>query len=257
MLIIYFCNVMEKNLVIIPTYNEAENVITMIKKVFSIHGKKFDILIVDDSSPDGTASLVKKLIKKHQPQLYLLERDKKIGLGAAYISGFNWGLENKYDYFFQMDCDFSHDPNDLKRLHNVISNNEADMVVGSRYISGVNVVNWPMSRVLLSYFASKYVRFFTRIKIADSTAGFNGYKREILENIDFRKIKFMGYAFQIEMKYRSWKMNFKIKEIPIIFRDRELGDSKISKKIIWEGVFGVFRLIFRNMFFSNEFKRKK
>ena len=151
---------MGKNLVIIPTYNEAENVIRMIESVFSIHGKKFDILIVDDSSPDGTADLVKKLIIKYQSQLYLLERDKKIGLGAAYISGFNWGLENKYDYFFQMDCDFSHDPNDLKRLHNVIFNNEADMVVGSRYVSGVNVVNWPMSRVLLSYFASKYVRFF-------------------------------------------------------------------------------------------------
>jgi len=247
---------MTTSLIIIPTYNESQNVSLMIEKIFSLYAH-FHILVVDDSSPDGTADSVKVLQRKYGSNLFLLQREKKVGLGAAYIAGFKWGLEKKYDFFFQMDCDFSHDPKDLIRLHNVISNEEADMVIGSRYITGVNVVNWPMSRVLLSYFASKYVQFFTRMKIADSTAGFNGYKREILENIDFKQIKFIGYGFQIDMKYRTWKMDYKIKEIPIIFRDREKGDSKISNKIIWEGVFGVFRLVIRNLFFPKEFKRKK
>ena len=247
---------MSDSLIIIPTYNESQNVNSMIEKLFSLYNN-FHILIVDDSSPDGTGQCVKDLQKTYGSKLFLLERQKKVGLGAAYIAGFNWGLKKKYDFFFQMDCDFSHDPKDLIRLHTVLSKNEAEMVIGSRYITGVNVVNWPMSRVLLSYFASKCVRFFTRIKVSDSTAGFNGYKRNILENIDFKKIKFIGYGFQIEMKYRTWKMNYNIKEIPIIFRDREKGDSKISNKIIWEGVFGVFRLVIRSMFFPNEFKRKK
>ena len=244
------------SLIIIPTYNESENVNLIIERIFSLYSY-FHILIVDDSSPDGTSLCVKELQKKYNSNLFLLEREKKIGLGAAYIAGFNWGLEKEYKFFFQMDCDFSHDPKDLIRLHNVLKQNEADMVIGSRYITGVNVVNWPMSRVLLSYFASKYVRFFTRIKVSDSTAGFNGYKRDILASLDFSKIKFVGYGFQIEMKYRTWKMNYKIKEIPIIFRDREKGDSKINNKIIWEGVFGVFRLVIRNILFSSEFKRKK
>ena len=247
---------MSDSLIIIPTYNESQNVILMIEKIFSLYSH-FHVLIVDDSSPDGTGQRVKALQKKYESNLFLLQRQKKVGLGAAYIAGFNWGLQKKYNFFFQMDCDFSHDPKDLIRLHKVLTKDESDMVVGSRYITGVNVVNWPMSRVLLSYFASKYVRFFTRMKISDSTAGFNGYKRDILENIDFQKIKFIGYGFQIEMKYRTWKMDYKIKEIPIIFRDREKGESKISNKIIWEGVFGVFRLVIRNLFFSKEFQRKK
>ena len=247
---------MSESLIIIPTYNESQNVILMIEKIFSLYSH-FHVLIVDDSSPDGTGQCVKGLQKKYESNLFLLQREKKVGLGAAYIAGFYWGLQKKYNFFFQMDCDFSHDPKDLIRLHKVLAQDESDMVIGSRYITGVNVVNWPMSRVLLSYFASKYVRFFTRMKISDSTAGFNGYKRDILENIDFQKIKFIGYGFQIEMKYRTWKMDYNIKEIPIIFRDREKGESKISNKIIWEGVFGVFRLVIRNLLFSKEFQRKK
>jgi len=246
---------MSDALVIIPTYNELENISLMVEEVFSLT-EKFHILIVDDRSPDGTGATVKSLQKKYTEKLFLIERDEKKGLGLAYISGFNWGLSKDYKYFFQMDCDFSHDPNDLVRLYDECKKENTDMVIGSRYISGVNVVNWPMSRILLSYFASKYVRFFTGMNIRDTTAGFNCYKREVFENINFNKIKFIGYGFQIEMKFRVWKMKFKIKEIPIIFRDRERGKSKISGGIIWEGVFGVFGLLFRSILFRKEFKRK-
>ena len=242
-------------LVIIPTYNELENVSLMIEKVFSL-SKNFHILIVDDNSPDGTADIVKSLQEKYTDNLFLLERKKKEGLGLAYISGFNWGLSKDYQYFIQMDCDFSHDPDDLLRLYNTCNKENYDMVIGSRYISGINVVNWPMSRILLSYFASKYVRFFTCMNIRDTTAGFNCYSRKVFQNINFHNIKFSGYGFQIEMKFRVWKMKFKIKEIPIIFRDRERGKSKISGGIIWEGVFGVFGLLFRSLIFRKEFKRK-
>ena len=242
-------------LVVIPTYNEIDNVSLMIEKIFSLT-KDFHILIVDDSSPDGTGKVVKSLQKKHFDNLFLLERKKKEGLGLAYIAGFNWGLSKKYNYFIQMDCDFSHDPNDLVRLYKSCNIDKNDLAIGSRYISGINVVNWPMSRILLSYFASKYVRFFTCMNIRDTTAGFNCYSREVFENINFNKIKFSGYGFQIEMKFRVWKMGFKIKEIPIIFRDRERGKSKISGGIIWEGVFGVFGLLLRSLIFRKEFKRK-
>lgn len=238
---------MSLNLVIIPTYNEKENIENIIRAVFS-QPVSFHVLIVDDGSPDGTAAIVKQLQAEYPESLHLLERKGKLGLGTAYIAGFGWGIDRKYDYIFEMDADFSHNPNDLPRLYDACKNQGADVAIGSRYISGVNVVNWPMGRVLMSYCASKYVRFITGMKIADTTAGFKCYRREVLETIEFDKIKFKGYAFQIEMKFTAYKCGFTLKEIPIIFINRELGTSKMSGGIFSEAFFGVIRLKVRSWF---------
>ena len=233
-----------KNLVIIPTYNEIENIAKMIEKVFSL-SIEFDILIIEDSSPDGTASVVRSKMLDYSNRLFMVERKGKLGLGSAYIAGFKWALERDYDYIFEMDCDFSHNPDDLLRLHETLVN-ESDMVIGSRYIQGVNVVNWPMSRLLLSYFASMYVRIVTRMAVRDSTAGFVGYKRKVLETIDLDNVKMNGYGFQVEMKYTSLRLGYKVKEVSIIFTDRKEGTSKMSGGIINEAVFGVMKLPFRS-----------
>ena len=232
---------MATNLVIIPTYNEKENIENIIRAVFS-QPIVFNILIVDDGSPDGTASIVKQMQLIFPERLFLLERKGKLGLGTAYIAGFKWGLEHGYEYIFEMDADFSHNPNDLPRLYDACANTGADVAIGSRYVSGVNVVNWPMGRVLMSYFASKYVRFILGVKIADTTAGFKCYRRETLETIELDKIKFKGYAFQIEMKFTAYKCGFTLKEVPIIFVNRELGTSKMSGGIFGEAFFGVIQL---------------
>ena len=232
---------MSDTLVIIPTYNEKENVAAIINTVFA-QEKEFDILIVDDSSPDGTAQIVFDLIKEFPNRLFLEVRQKKTGLGAAYIHGFNWALSKSYQYIIEMDADFSHNPNDLIKLYNACELEGADMSVGSRYSMGVNVVNWPMKRVLLSYFASKYVRFITNIPVCDTTAGFVCYKRKVLETIKLNKIQFVGYAFQIEMKFKAWKHKFNIKEVSVIFTDRTQGESKMNGSIISEAVFGVIKL---------------
>ncbi|MGB0177353.1 MAG: polyprenol monophosphomannose synthase [Owenweeksia sp.] len=237
---------MSDSLVIIPTYNEKENIERIIRKVFSL-SHPFHILIVDDGSPDGTADIVKSLQQEYPQQLHILERKGKQGLGTAYLRGFEWGLSKSYDFFFEMDADFSHNPEDLVRLYKCSVNEEKDVVVGSRYVKGVNVVNWPMSRVLLSYFASRYVRVILGIPVEDTTAGFMCYRRKVLETINFKKIKFVGYAFQIEMKYVAYKMGFSIMEIPVIFTDRTLGKSKMSQNIIREAVFGVLQLKMRNI----------
>jgi dolichol-phosphate mannosyltransferase len=234
------------SIVIIPTYNEKENIEEMIKKVFSLN-RTFDILIVDDNSPDGTNEIVKSLQKKYSDRLFLIERQGKLGLGTAYIAGFKWSIEKKYDYIFEMDADFSHNPEDLIQLYNACSNG-ADLSIGSRYISGVNVVNWPMNRVIMSYFASKYVRFITGMKIKDTTAGFKCYTRKVLEAIDLDKIKFKGYAFQIEMKFTAWKLGFIIKEVPIIFTERNKGASKMSGGIFNEAVWGVMTMKIQSLF---------
>ena len=235
---------MASGIVIIPTYNEIENIESIIRAVFSLH-KPFDILIVDDNSPDKTAEKVMELQKEFPNQLYLGRRDKKLGLGTAYVHGFKWALKNNYNYIFEMDADFSHNPHDLVKLYEACHFNGADIAIGSRYVTGVNVVNWPLSRVLLSYFASVYVRMITGMKIMDATAGFICYKREVLEKINLDKIKFIGYAFQIEMKYRAFAKNFNIQEIPVIFTDRTMGQSKMSGSIIKEAVFGVISLRIR------------
>ena len=233
-------------IVIIPTYNEKENISLMLQTVMALP-EEFDVLVVDDNSPDGTADLVKAAQATH-PRIHLLENGKKNGLGGAYIAGFKWCLEKEYDYIFEMDCDFSHNPKDLIRLLAELLSGKCDLVVGSRYVGNVvNVVNWPMGRVLLSYFASAYVRFFTRMMLADATAGFVGYSRKLLQTIDLDKIKFRGYAFQIEMKYTAYKLGFKIKEIPIIFTDRTAGESKMSGGIIREALFGVVSLRFKKI----------
>ncbi len=237
--------------VIIPTYNEIENIERIIRNVFSLQ-RAFDILIVDDNSPDGTANKVKELQSEYLEKLFLIERKGKLGLGTAYISGFKWAIERTYDYIFEMDADFSHNPNDLIRLYNTCSKEDVHVVIGSRYVTGVNVVNWPMSRVLLSWLASKYVRFITGMDIFDTTAGFICYKREVLEKIKLDKIKFVGYAFQIEMKFKAYLLNFKIKEIPVIFTDRTKGTSKMSKGIISEAVFGVLKMKVNSFFNSYE-----
>jgi dolichol-phosphate mannosyltransferase len=228
-------------IVIIPTYNEIENIEGIIRTVLSQH-KPFHVLIIDDNSPDGTADRVVMLQSEYKDRLFLEKRAKKSGLGTAYVHGFKWALERKYDFIFEMDADFSHNPNDLEKLYNACHLGDADLAIGSRYVTGVNVVNWPLSRVLLSYFASVYVRFITGMKIHDATAGFVCYKREVLESIDLNKIKFVGYAFQIEMKYRTYCKKFQIVEVPIIFTDRTKGQSKMSNLIIKEAIFGVISL---------------
>ena len=233
---------MQRRLVIIPTYNEKENIEAIIRAVFGLP-VAFDILIIDDGSPDGTAGIVKGLIQKEfNDRLFIVERSGKQGLGTAYICGFKWGLEHGYDYIFEMDADFSHNPNDLPKLYDRLANQGADVAIGSRYVTGVNVVNWPMGRVLMSYFASKYVRFVTGMPVHDTTAGFVGYKRKVLETIELDKIRFKGYAFQIEMKFTAYKCGFQIQEEPIVFVNRVLGTSKMSGGIFSEALFGVIRL---------------
>ena len=235
---------MTNGIVIIPTYNEIENIESVIRAVFSLD-KPFHILVVDDNSPDKTADKVVALQKEFEGKLFLLNRAKKAGLGSAYVHGFKWALQHHYDYIFEMDADFSHNPNDLERLHQACLEKGADLAIGSRYVTGVNVVNWPLSRVLLSYFASVYVRMITGMKIMDTTAGFVCYKRNVLETIDLDKIKFIGYAFQIEMKYRAFAKRFIIQEVPVIFTDRTKGQSKMSGSIIKEAIFGVISLRIR------------
>ncbi len=229
------------SLVIIPTYNEKENIENIIRAVFGLE-KEFHILIIDDGSPDGTANIVKRLMNEFPTRLFIVERSGKLGLGTAYIAGFKWGLEHGYDYVFEMDADFSHNPNDLPRLYSACAQEGYDMSIGSRYISGVNVVNWPMGRVLMSYFASKYVRIITGLDIHDTTAGFVCYKRRVLETIELDKVRFKGYAFQIEMKFTTVQCGFKVKEVPVIFVNRELGTSKMNTSIFGEAVFGVIQL---------------
>ena len=234
-------------LVIIPTYNEIENISRMIDKVMSLPDG-FDLLIIDDGSPDGTADAVREKMKTYPERVFLECRSGKLGLGTAYIHGFNWALNRKYDFIIEMDADFSHNPDDLTRLYHECKDNGADVCIGSRYITGVNVVNWPMGRVLMSYFASAYVRFITRMSLRDSTAGFVCYRRAVLEAIDLDNIQFKGYAFQIEMKFKSFKRKFKIVEIPIIFINRQLGTSKMSGGIFSEAVLGVIQLRLRSIF---------
>lgn len=229
------------SIVIIPTYNERENIENIIRAVFGLE-KIFHILIIEDGSPDGTATIVKTLQQEFPDRLFMIERKGKLGLGTAYITGFKWALEHSYEYIFEMDADFSHNPNDLPRLHDACANQGGDVAIGSRYVSGVNVVNWPMGRVLMSYFASKYVRIVTGLPIHDTTAGFKCYRRQVLETIDLDHIRFKGYAFQIEMKFTAYKCGFKIIEVPVIFINRELGTSKMNSSIFGEAVFGVIKL---------------
>jgi dolichol-phosphate mannosyltransferase len=234
------------NIVIIPTFKESENIEALVKAIFSLN-VQFDILVIDDNSPDGTADIVKNLQKSY-PYLHLIERPGKLGLGTAYITGFKWALEKNYDLIYEMDADFSHDPRDLIKLYKAFNDGNADVAIGSRYISGVNVVNWPLSRVLMSYSASIYVRLITGMKIMDTTAGFIGYKREVLENIKPQQIKSVGYGFQIETKFIAWKLGYKIVEIPIIFTDRKLGSSKMSGGIFNEALWGVLGVKMRSLF---------
>jgi dolichol-phosphate mannosyltransferase len=240
---------MKSGLIVLPTYNESENITLMLNAIFSL-SEEVHVLVVDDSSPDGTGSKVISLQDKYQHRLFLLERTEKRGLGTAYIAGFQWGLSRSYQYFFQIDCDFSHNPNDLNRLYNTVVEKDIDLCIGSRYISGINVVNWPMSRVLLSYFASFYVRLITGMRIKDPTAGFKLYRRKVLESISLDQVEFVGYAFQIEMKFRTWKKGFNIMELPIIFKDRERGVSKLNSSIIAEAVFGVLKMKIKSIFSS-------
>jgi dolichol-phosphate mannosyltransferase len=235
------------SLVIIPTYNEIENIELIVKKVFGLQ-KGFDILIVDDGSPDGTAQAIKKMQESNSESLHLIERSGKQGLGTAYIAGFKWALQRHYEYIFEMDADFSHNPEDLIHLYGACSEKGGDMSIGSRYKSGVNVVNWPMSRVLLSYVASMYVRVITRMKIYDTTAGFVCYKRKVLEKLNLDNIRMVGYGFQIEMKFKTWLHKFNIEEVPIIFTDRKRGTSKMSSSIVGEAIFGVIGMKMRSVF---------
>lgn len=236
---------MSDSIVIIPTYNEKENIENIIRKVFSLE-KEFDVLIIEDGSPDGTAQIVKRLMSEFPDRLFIEERKGKLGLGTAYIHGFKWSLQRNYDYIFEMDADFSHNPDDLINLY-ISCFNGADLSVGSRYLGGkISVVNWPIGRVIMSYYASTYVRFITGMKIGDATAGFVCYRRRLLEAIRLDKVKFVGYAFQIEMKYTAFRLGFKLNEVPIVFTDRVLGQSKMSMRIFKEAFFGVFNLRFRN-----------
>ena len=240
---------MDQKLVIIPTYNEKENIADIIAAVFALPGT-FHILVIDDNSPDGTASIVKDLQKKESAsnqRLHLLERSGKLGLGTAYLTGFQWALDHGYDYVFEMDADFSHNPQDLLRLHKACAKDGADVAVGSRYCSGVSVVDWPMSRILMSYFASTYVRTMLRMRVYDTTAGFVCYSRKVLETMDLNAVKMKGYGFQIEMKYTAWKLGFTIKEVPIIFTNRQKGTSKMSGGIFSEAFWGVIALRFRKI----------
>jgi dolichol-phosphate mannosyltransferase len=234
------------SIVIIPTYNEIENIERIIRKVFSLE-KSFDVLIIEDNSPDGTADMVKSLMPEFKGRLFIEERKGKLGLGTAYIHGFKWALSHGYQYIFEMDADFSHNPDDLLRLYKACAVDGADLAIGSRYINGVNVVNWPMGRVLMSYYASAYVRLITRMKVRDTTAGFKCYTRRVLDTINLDKISFIGYAFQIEMKYTAWKLGFRVVEVPIIFTDRTQGQSKMSKNIFKEAILGVISLRFKNI----------
>lgn len=238
---------MSDSVVIIPTYNEKENVESIIRAVFGL-AKEFHILIIDDGSPDGTAAIVKRLQQEYADRLFLVERQGKLGLGTAYICGFKWAIARKYDYIFEMDADFSHNPNDLPRLYAASVEQGGDVVVGSRYSNGVNVVNWPLGRVLMSYYASVYVRLITSMKVQDTTAGFKCYRRQVLETIDLDRIHFKGYAFQIEMKFTAFKCGFKIIEVPIIFINRVLGTSKMNSSIFGEALFGVLKLKWWSLF---------
>jgi dolichol-phosphate mannosyltransferase len=238
---------MNHGIIIIPTYNEIENIESIIRAVLSLH-KPFHILVVDDNSPDGTAKKVGQLQQEFPDRLFIQNRTKKAGLGTAYVHGFRWALSRDYSYVFEMDADFSHNPNDLEKLYDACHLGNKDVVIGSRYVTGVNVVNWPLSRVLLSYFASVYVRLITGMQVHDATAGFMCYRREVLEKINLDRIKFVGYAFQIEMKYRSYAKNFELYEVPIIFTDRAKGQSKMSGAIIKEAIFGVISLRVKKMF---------
>lgn len=244
----------DDSIVIIPTYNEKENIEHIIRAVFGLE-KTFHVLIIEDNSPDGTADIVRQLQTEFPERLFMIERKGKLGLGTAYITGFRWAIEHRYDYVFEMDADFSHNPNDLPRLYKACHDDGADVAIGSRYVSGVNVVNWPMGRVLMSYFASKYVRFITGLPIHDTTAGFKCYRREVLETINLDKIRFKGYAFQIEMKFTAYKCGFHITEVPVIFVNREFGTSKMNSSIFGEAVFGVIRLKWDGWF--KKYPRKK
>jgi dolichol-phosphate mannosyltransferase len=243
---------MSKAVVVVPTYNEIENIERLLRTVFSLQ-REFHILVVDDNSPDGTAKVVEANFKIYPDKLFILNRSEKKGLGSAYIAGFKWALENEYDYIFEMDADFSHNPNDLIRLFNACHKEGNDMAIGSRYVKGVNVVNWPMSRVLMSWLASKYVRLVMRMDIYDTTAGFICYKRKVLQKINLDNIRFVGYAFQIEMKFKTYINNFKIKEVPVIFTDRTKGESKMSSGIISEAIFGVIAMKFKSVFNRKRF----
>ena len=238
---------MANAVVIIPTYNEIENIERLLRNIFALQ-RAFHILVVDDNSPDGTAVKVQELQKDFKERLFLLNRPKKNGLGTAYIAGFKWALHREYDFIFEMDADFSHNPNDLIRLYNACVKDGADVAIGSRYITGVNVVNWPMGRVLLSWGASRYVRFITRMNIYDTTAGFICYHNKVLRAVDLDNIKFVGYAFQIEMKYKAYLKKFKIIEVPVIFTDRTKGESKMSSGIISEAIFGVVKMRLQHLF---------
>ncbi|MBS1764710.1 MAG: polyprenol monophosphomannose synthase [Bacteroidetes bacterium] len=240
---------MSEALVIIPTYNEKENIQKIIKAVFNLINS-FHVLVIDDNSEDGTADLVKQMMSQYPESLFLEQRPGKLGLGTAYIHGFKWALKRNYQYVFEMDADFSHNPADLMRLLDACKNGNADMAIGSRYINGVNVVNWPIGRVIMSYYASAYVRLITRMPVRDATAGFKCYRRHVLEIIDLSKIKFMGYAFQIEMKFAAWRCGFNIVEVPIVFTDRTEGKSKMSSGIFKEAFFGVLQMKIKSWFGS-------
>ena len=241
----------DNSLIIIPTYNEAENILTVINKIFSIDDNT-SILVVDDNSPDGTSNIVKNLIKDNVNKLFLITRDKKDGLGSAYKEGFKWALDKGYSYIFEMDADLSHDPNEIKNLKRFLINNECDVVIGSRYLDGVGVVNWPLFRIFLSYFANIYVKLVTSMPVKDSTSGFVGYTNEALSSLNINKIKFNGYAFQIEMKFKLWKKKFKLMEHQIIFVNRKHGKSKMNKSIIFEAIFGVINLKLNSIFKKDE-----
>ena len=236
-------------LVVVPTYNECENIEALLRRIFSL-SERFEVLIIDDGSPDGTANIIKSLQTEFSGQLHLIERQGKLGLGTAYIAGFEWGLAHHYSYICEMDADFSHDPEDLVRLYHTCTKEGADLAIGSRYINGISVVNWPIGRVLMSYFASAYVRIVTGMPVQDATAGFKCYSSKVLSNIPYKTVEFLGYAFQIQMKFLTWKYGFKIVEVPIIFRDRTLGASKMSASIFTEAFWGVLKMKMKSYFTS-------